>query len=74
MHFLTFSYVSDAQYPVYQSFVRREVSILTSSIDVASRGSDNQRQVAKAFLPFYLFTLLPLKDCRCYPHGPQTAE
>lgn len=42
--FLTFYYVSDAQYPVYQSFVRREVSILTSSIDVASRGSDKQRQ------------------------------
>ena len=46
MHFLTFCHVSDAQYPVYQSFVRREVSILTSSIDVTSRGSNGKNAAA----------------------------
>ena len=74
MHFLTFSHVSDAQYPVYQSFVRIEVSILTSSIDVASRGSDKQRQGTKAFLPFYLFTLLPLKIAAAILTDRRTAE
>jgi len=30
-------------------------------------------KVAKAFLPFYLFTLLPLKIAAAIHHGPQNS-
>ena len=54
--FLTFCYVFSTSFLIYQSIVRREVSILTSSIDVASRGSERKQKAGRFFLPLVNIT------------------